>query len=170
MKKVFCIGMVLLAVALVALAADSVTGKWTFEMSRMGRGGGPGGGGPGGPGGGGPGAGGPGGGAPDGAAAAPRIATLELKAEGAKLTGTLLQPAFGGRGGEAPPAPTPTPIANGKVDGNNISFDVTRESQMGSMTTKYKGVVNGSEMKLSSTMDSPMGGDPIPQEMTAKKQ
>ncbi len=160
MKKLIWIGMALLAVALVALAADNITGKWTFEMPRMGRGGGPGGGGPGG---GGP----PGGGGGGGAAPAPRIATLDLKADGAKLTGTLTQPAFG-RGGGAPAEPTPTPIANGTVDGNNISFDVTRETPMGSMTTKYKGVVNGSEMKLTSTMD--MGGQPMTQEMTAKKQ
>jgi len=176
MRKLFWIGMILLAVALVALAADNITGKWTFEMP-AGRGfGGPGGGGPPGggppdgggpPGGGGPGAGGPGGGGAPGGGA-PRIATLELKADGAKLTGTLTQPAMG-RGGDAP-APTATPIANGKVDGNNVSFDVTRESQMGSMTTKYKGVVSGSEMKLTSTMDSPMGGDPIVRDMTAKKQ
>jgi hypothetical protein len=166
MKKILWIGMALLAVALVALAADNITGKWTFEMARgMGRGG-PGGGGPGG---GGPGAGGPGGGAPGGAAAAPRIATLELKADGAKLTGTLTQPGFG-RGGDTPPPPTATPIANGKVDGNNISFDVSREMMGNTMVTKYKGVVNGAELKLTSTMENPMGGDAITQEMTAKKQ
>jgi hypothetical protein len=163
MKRLYWLGLALIAVALVALAADNITGKWTFEMPRMGRGGGPGGGGA--PGGGGP----PGGGgAPGGAAPAPRIATLDLKAEGAKLTGTLTQPAFGRGGGGAPAEPTPTPITNGKVDGNNISFDVTRETQMGSMTTSYKGVVNGSEMKLTSTMDR--GGQPVTQEMTAKKQ
>ncbi len=158
MRKLFWLGIALLAVALVALAADNITGKWTFEMPRMGRGG-PGGGGP-------PG----GGGAPGGGAApAPRIATLDLKADGAKLTGTMTMPAFG-RGGGAPAEPTPIQIANGKVDGNNISFDVTREMMGNSMTTKYKGVVNGSEMKLTSTMDNPMGGDAITQEMTAKKQ
>ncbi len=160
MKKLFWLGIALLAVALVAIAADNITGKWTFEMPRVGRGGGPGGGGA-------PGGGAPPGGGGGGAAPAPRIATLDLKADGAKLTGTLTQPAFG-RGGGAPAEPTATPISNGKVDGNNISFDVTRESPMGSMTTNYKGVVSGSEMKLTATSD--MGGQTRTQEMTAKKQ
>ena len=91
----------------------------------------------------------------------PRPVTLELKAEGAKLTGTV---AGAGGGGQAPQA---QPISNGKVDGSNISFDVTRETPNGAMTTKYEGVVAGAEMKLKVTRQGQNG--PQTNEFTAKK-
>ena len=82
-SKLFFVGAILLAVALVAMAADTIDGKWTFEQPS--RGGGAGGGG------------------------TPRIVTLDLKVDGAKLTGTILQPMGGrrGGGGGTPPAPAP---------------------------------------------------------------
>lgn len=136
-KKLLFAGMILLAVALVALAADSVTGKWVYEQP--GRGGGD-----------------------------PRPVTLDLKADGAKLTGTVIG-AMGGRGGGGGGTPPPPPaITNGKVDGNNVSFEVTRETQNGAMTTKYEGVVSGSEMKLKVTRTGQNG--PQTNEFTAKKQ
>ena len=163
-KKLLSVSVVLLVVVVAVMAADAVTGKWTYEQPMMGRGGGGGGGGGGAPGGGG------GGNMP------PRIVTMDLKADGAKLTGTVLQPAFGGRrgggggGGEAPPAPTPVQIANGKVDGNNVSFEVTRDMGGNSMTTKYEGVVSGSEMKLKVTSPGFGGGEPRVNDVVAKKQ
>ena len=164
-KKLLSISVVLLVVVVAVMAADAVTGKWTYEQPMMGRGGGGGGGGA------------PGGGGGGGGNMPPRIVTMDLKADGAKLTGTVLQPAFGGRrggggggGGEAPPPPTPVQIANGKVDGNNLSFDVTRDMGGNSMTTKYEGVVSGSEMKLKVTSPGFNGGDPRVSEVTAKKQ
>jgi hypothetical protein len=171
-RKLLCVSVVLLVAVAALLAADAVTGKWTYEQPMgMGRGGGGGGGVP--PGGGGgvaPGGGGGGGNMP------PRVVTMDLKADGAKLTGTVLMPAFGGRrgggggGGEAPPAPTPVQITNGKVDGNNISFEVTRDMGGNSMTTKYEGAVSGSDMKLKVTSPGFNGGDPRVSEVTAKKQ
>jgi hypothetical protein len=128
----------LLAVAVVALAADAITGKWVYEQA--GRDGG-----------------------------TPRPVTFELKAEGAKLTGTV-SGAMGGRGGGGGGAPQAQPISNGKVDGNNVSFDVTREGQQGSMTTKYVGVVAGNEMKLKVTRPGRGGGDPTTVDVVAKKQ
>ncbi len=141
--------MILLVVAMVAIAADAVTGKWTWEQ--QGRGGGN-----------------------------PTTITLDVKADGAKLAGTILQP-MGGRGmgggggapgggapGGAPPAPTPTPISNGKVDGNNISFDVVRDFGGQSMTISYKGVITGSDMKLSITRTG-MDGTPTTTDVAAKK-
>jgi hypothetical protein len=158
MKKLLCISVVLLVAVAALLAADAVTGKWTYEQPMMGRGGGGG-----------------GGGAPGGAAMPPRVVTLDLKADGAKLTGTILQPmggrrGGGGGGGEAPPAPTPVQISNGKVDGNNLSFEVTRDFGGNSMTTKYEGVVAGSEMKLKVTSPGFNGGDPRVNDVVAKKQ
>jgi len=64
--------------------------------------------------------------------------TFTLKQDGATLTGTVQ----GGRG----PAGE---IANGKVDGDNVSFEVTREFNGNSMTIKYSGTVSGGSMKLS---------------------
>ena len=145
-KKVLSAGLILLVVALVAVAADAITGKWTYEQ--VGRGGGGGGGG------------------------TPRVVTLDLKADGMKLTGTILQPMGGrggGGGGAAPAAPTPVEIKNGKVDGANISFEVTRTTQNGDSTTKYEGTVSGSDLKLKVTAPGRGGGDPTTTEVTAKK-
>jgi hypothetical protein len=135
-KKLLSVGTILLLIALVALAADAITGKWTMEQA--GRNGGP-----------------------------ARVSTFDLKADGAKLTGTMLAPAMG-MGGGAPAAPTPTPISNGKVDGNNFSFDVVRDFGGNSMTIKYEGTVSGSDMKLKVTRTG-QDGTPMTTDATAKK-
>jgi len=134
-------GLILLAVAVVALAADAVTGNWVWES--QGRGGGPG-----------------------------FKTTAKLKADGAKLTGTVSVPSFSG-GPPEPGAPMQmedAPISNGKVDGNNITFEVTRDIMGNSFTSKYAGVVAGSEMKLKITRPGFGGGDPTTTDVTAKKQ
>jgi hypothetical protein len=125
-KKLLFVTTILLAVGIVAFAAD-VTGKWTYETP--GRNGGP-----------------------------ARQTTITLKQDGAKLTGSI--PGF--RGGE------PTEITNGKVDGDNVSFEVTREFNGNSMTTKYSGTVSGDEMKL--TVERPgRDGNTMKNEYTAKR-
>src|SRR5512142_1420107 len=101
-KKLLFVGSILLIVAMVAMAADAITGKWTMEQA--GRNGGP-----------------------------ARVSTFDLKADGAKLTGTMTMPGF--QGGD----PMVSPISNGKVDGNNVTFEVTRDFGGNSMTTKYEG-------------------------------
>lgn len=98
-----------------------------------------------------------------------RVSTLDLKADGATLTGTLTQPGFG-QPGDAPPPPTTTPISNGKVDGNNISFDVAMTFGDNSFTMKYAGAITGSDMKVTITVPGFQGGDPRTIEATAKKQ
>jgi opacity protein-like surface antigen len=130
-KKLLTVGTILMLIALVALAADAVTGKWTMEQP--GRNGG-----------------------------APRVSTLDLKADGAKLTGTVTAPAMGG--GD----PVATPITNGKVDGNNISFDVVRDMGGMSMTIKYEGTVTGGDMKIKVTRTG-QDGTPMTTDATAKK-
>ena len=78
---------------------------------------------------------------------------------------------MGGRGGGGGGAPPAAPISNGKVDGNNVSFEVTRDMGGQSFTMKYEGVVSGSEMKLKITRpDFQGGGAPVVSEATAKKQ
>jgi hypothetical protein len=62
--------------------------------------------------------------------------TFTFKADGAKLSGSL----------EFMPGMA-IPIADGKVDGNNISFSVTLDFGM-PFTLTYTGVVSGNELKL----------------------
>jgi hypothetical protein len=79
--------------------------------------------------------------------------TFNFKVDGMTLTGTQ----EGGRGGAVN-------ISNGKVDGDKVSFEVTREFNGNSVTTKYSGTVSGGTMKL--TVESARGN----REMTLTKQ
>ena len=83
----------------------------------------------------------------------PQTVTLTLKASGDSLTGSV----SGGRGG-------PVDISDGKVSGDDISFNVVREVQGNSFTTKYKGKVSGDSIEL--TIEGGRGG---PVTVTAKK-
>ena len=85
-----------------------------------------------------------------------REITLKLKQEGEKVTG-----AMSGRQGND------TPITNGKITGDEVSFDVTREFQGNSMTQKYKGKISGDTItgKISSERD----GQAREREWTAKR-
>jgi hypothetical protein len=79
-----------------------------------------------------------------------RTVTMNLKADGNKLTGTVA----GGRGGEAE-------ISDGKVDGNDISFSVVREFNGNKMTSNYKGKVDGDVIHFNMKMEGgPMGNMP----------
>lgn len=79
-----------------------------------------------------------------------RTVTMNLKADGRKLTGTV----SGGRGGEAE-------ISDGKVDGNDISFSVVREFNGNKMTSNYKGKVDGDVIHFNMKMEGgPMGNMP----------
>ena len=91
-----------------------------------------------------------------------RPTTITLKQDGNKLTGQV--PGMG-RGGDNPPPPTE--ITNGKVDGNNISFEVVREFNGNKMVQKFEGTVAGDEIKFKITRDTQNG--PQTNEVTAKK-
>lgn len=92
---------------------------------------------------------------------APRQTTFNFKVDGSKLTGTVTTP--GMRGGE----PTTTEISEGKVDGDNISFTVTRSFGDRTMKQEYTGTVSGDSINLKVNMEGPNG--PMTREMTAKK-
>jgi hypothetical protein len=84
---------------------------------------------------------------------------FNFKAEGATLTGT------------APGGPEAAiPIADGKIDGNKISFVVS--TKMGEMDMKfnYKGILNGDQLELSFEMAGmpPMEGA-APQKFTLNR-
>jgi hypothetical protein len=150
-KKLLFVFTILLAVAFVAAAAD-VSGKWTYEQP--GRGGNP------------------------------VTVTITLQADGAKLTGTILG-GFGGggrgrgrgRGGDTseaaptpPPAPAPVEISDGKVSGNKVTFSVKRETPNGTtMTTSYKGTLDGDTLQLEITRPGRGGGEPVTNTVTAKR-
>lgn len=70
-----------------------------------------------------------------------RKSTLTLKTEGEKVTGKIASP--GRQGGE----PRETEIKNGKLKGDEVSFDVTREFNGNSVTMKYKGKITGDTIK-----------------------
>jgi hypothetical protein len=78
--------------------------------------------------------------------------TFTFKQSGEALSGTT-----SGRGGEIA-------ISNGKVDGDKVYFEVTRDMGGNSVTSKYSGTVSGSTMKLS--YESPRG----PRDITLTKQ
>ncbi len=79
-----------------------------------------------------------------------RTVTMNLKADGSKLTGTV----SGGRGGDAE-------ITDGKVDGNDLSFSVVREFNGNKMTSTYKGKMDGDVIHFNMKMEGgPMGNMP----------
>ena len=86
-----------------------------------------------------------------------RQVTITLKADGSTLTGSVP----GMR--DAPPVE----ITNGKVDGDNVSFEVKREFNGNTMVSKYEGKVSGDEMKLKITRE--MQNGPMTNEVTAKR-
>ncbi len=87
--------------------------------------------------------------APDGQT---RTSTFDFKVDGANLTGTVSNPR-----GESP-------IIDGKVNGDEVSFAVVRKFQDQEFKMTYKGKVSGTDMKLTVSM-----GEDRTFEMTAKK-
>jgi len=74
--------------------------------------------------------------------------TFVFKVDGSKLTGETTSEFFG-----------KSSIADGKIEGDNISFTITVKFQDNEMKLNYKGKVEGKELKL--TVESPMGGQTI---------
>ena len=83
-----------------------------------------------------------------------REVTFTFKAEGAKLTGTV-----SGRQGD-------TPISDGTIKGDDISFTQTLEVQGNSIKLIYTGKVSGDEIKMTRKRD---GSDQPASEFTAKR-
>jgi hypothetical protein len=82
----------------------------------------------------------------------PQTTTLTLMSKGAMLMGKM----EGGRGG-------PIDISDGKIDGANVEFKVTRDFGKGPNTQEYKGMLKGGDLMLTT---EGRGG---PQELTFKK-
>ena len=71
----------------------------------------------------------------------PRQSTLKLKLDGSKLTGTLSSP--GRQGGQAREAT----IEDGKLAGDEVSFNVSREFGGNKVTQKFHGKLSGDSIK-----------------------
>src|ERR1044071_3221275 len=95
----------------------------------------------------------------------PRTITMNLKADGSKLTGTVS--GMMGRGGGGGGAAQDVQIQNGKIDGNNVSFETKMEFNGNTRVTKYEGTLSGEELKLKVTREGQNG--PQTSEVTAKK-
>jgi len=134
MKTLRFVFALMIVLAAVGFAAD-VSGKWVGEFKRTG---------------------------PDGTERTFTV-TLDLKADGAKLTGTVLQtPGMGKQ------EPTPVAITDGQIDGDKISFVTVRTTPRGEFKTKWEATVSGAEMKGTQTFNR--GGEDISTPFTAKKQ
>lgn len=105
--------MMILCLAGAAMAAD-VTGKWVSERKMPGR---------------------------DGGAERTFTTTMDLKADGSKLTGTVTTSMGGGQ------QPRAIEISDGKIDGNKVSFKVTREGKQGTMVMIYTATLDGDTLK-----------------------
>lgn len=89
-----------------------------------------------------------------------RETTFNFKAEGNKLTGTV-----SGRQGD-------TPISDGEINGDDISFTVTANVRGNEVKILYKGKLAGKEIKFTRTREGGNregGEDQPPLEFTAKK-
>ena len=89
--------------------------------------------------------------------------TFDLKADGAKLTGTVLT--VGGMGKREP---TPVEIQDGKIDGNKVSFMTVVQSQRGERKTRYEATIDGDQMTGTSAVEGAPEGRTM--KFTAKKQ
>jgi len=87
-----------------------------------------------------------------------QMQTLNLKNDGGKLTGTVEGM---GRGG-----PTSTPIEEGSLSGNTVSFKTKQMGRGGEQIMKWTGTVSGDEIKFKREVE---GGQGMPQEFTAKR-
>ena len=74
--------------------------------------------------------------------------TINLKAEGAVLTGTLDNPQAGG----------PVGIKDGKIDGDNVTFVVERKMGEMEMKISWKGKIAGDEIKFKREVAGGGGG------------
>ena len=83
--------------------------------------------------------------------------TITLKADGSTLTGNIAN------------ARGEMPISDGKVDGDNISFNQKMNMQGNEIVMKWKGKIDGDTLKLTRSMTTPDGQE-RKSEVTAKKQ
>lgn len=90
-----------------------------------------------------------------------RKSTLDLKVDGAKVTGKISSP---GRDGQT----TETEIADGKLKDGELSFSVTREWNGNKMTAKYNGKVAAD--KITGKISIDRNGEAMIRDWEAKRE
>jgi len=90
----------------------------------------------------------------------PTTVTLNLKADGMKLTGSVVRP---GRNGNQE-----AQITDGKIDGSTISFKTSQTMGDNTITSEYTGTVSGDSISLKITRPG-RDGSPMTTEATAKR-
>ncbi len=90
-----------------------------------------------------------------------RKSILKLKPEGDKLTGAISAP---GRGGQT----SDTDIADCKLNGDEISFTVTRDFNGNKFTAKYHGKLSGDTIK--GKVETERNGQPQSRDWEAKRE
>lgn len=90
----------------------------------------------------------------DGGPAGPVELVIELKAEGEKLTGNI----------SAPMMPAATPISEGKIKGDDLSFKLQLAFMEGAppMVINYTGKLKGDEIAFNSVLDMGQGPQETP--------
>ena len=83
---------------------------------------------------------------------------IKLKQDGSKVTGVYVPP----RGEEVA-------LKDVKLEGNTISFAITRTTQQGERTIKYNGKVEGDSIKGKSEMPPRDGGEARARDWEAKR-
>ena len=86
----------------------------------------------------------------------PQMVTLNLKADGGKVTGSVL----GGRGGEIP-------IEEGTISGATVKFKTKQMGRGGEVVLNWTGTLKGDEIAFSRMAE---GGQGQAQEFTLKRQ
>lgn len=135
MKKSLLALVAILCLTFAAQAAD-ISGKWVVDASAA-----------------------PAGGQGGGRGRGMGGGTYEFKVSGDTLTGSITTPGF--QGGD----PTVTPIADGKISGDSISFTATRSFNGNEFKSSYTGKVNGDKIEL--TVE--VAGRGNPRTMTLKR-
>jgi hypothetical protein len=88
-----------------------------------------------------------------------RTNTLTLKIDDSKLTGKLAAP----RRGQI----VETPITDGKIDGDKVSFSIVRQYNGNSNTNKYNGTLSAD--KITGKMEFTRNGDTQSRDWEAKR-
>jgi len=83
---------------------------------------------------------------------------FDFAVDGRNLTGSMSNDFMG-----------TTPISDGTINGDELSFKVKVEGQNGAMTINYKGKVNADELTLTRTFDNPPPGAPAERTFVAKR-
>ena len=83
---------------------------------------------------------------------------FDFAVDGSNLTGSMSNDFMG-----------TTPISDGKINGNDLSFKLNVNTPGGAMTINYKATVKGDEMTMTRTFENPPPGAPAERTFVAKR-